>query len=138
MPIIKYPVGRGAYNHRDDVITIQIALSKAKAPNYKTFWPGKIDGRASPEFVDAITIFQHSQRVVANGRIGKNCPTNVRLEKILPKDAKNLAATIGGSKLQTFQSLREEYRDREVFVSGAAIETLPSDSGFRAMKLAIC
>ena len=96
MPVIRYPVGRGAYNHRDDVITIQTALSKAKAPNYKTFWAGRIDGRASADFVDAITIFQHSQRVVANGRIGKNCPTNVRLEKKLPKDAKNLGAKSTG------------------------------------------
>ena len=96
MPVIRYPVGRGAYNHRDDVITIQTALSKARAPNYKTFWAGRIDGRASADFVDAITIFQPAQRVVANGRIGKNCPTNVRLEKILPKDAKNLGAKSTG------------------------------------------
>ena len=66
------------------------ALSQAKVPGVKSFWPGKIDGRPSADLEDAITLFQHSQRIAITGRIGRTCPTCVRLESVLPAAFKGL------------------------------------------------
>ena len=79
-----------ATNQPADVICIQTALSQAKVPGVKSFWPGKIDGRHSADLEDAITLFQHSQRIAATGRIGRTCPTCVRLESVLPAAFKGL------------------------------------------------
>ena len=90
MPVIMSTVGRRATNQPADVICIQTALSQARVPGVKSFWPGKIDGRPSADLEDAITLFQHSQRIAATGRIGRTCPTCMRLESVLPAAFKGL------------------------------------------------
>ncbi|MFP6756852.1 MAG: peptidoglycan-binding domain-containing protein [Alphaproteobacteria bacterium] len=92
MPVIMHPVGRGGYNRREDVICIQTALANAKISGHGSFWTGKIDGKMSPDMMDAITIFQHAVRTPANGRMGKNCPTCQSLEKVLPAALKGMVA----------------------------------------------
>jgi hypothetical protein len=98
LPDIQSTVGRSGQNKREDVMCIQSILAHIKLPTdlrggrQQFYWPGKIDGRNSAALEDAITLFQRSQRLMANGRIGRNCPTNVRLEREAPTKAKRLCA----------------------------------------------
>ena len=92
MPVIMHPVGRGGYNRREDVICIQTALANARVPGHGSFWTGKIDGKMSPDMMDAITLCQRALRTPAVGRVGKNCPTCQSLEKVLPAAFKGMVA----------------------------------------------
>ena len=92
MPVIMHPVGRGGYNRREDVICIQTALANAKISGHGSFWTGKIDGKMSPDMMDAITLCQRAVRTPAVGRVGKNCPTCQSLEKVLPAAFKGMVA----------------------------------------------
>lgn len=100
MPVIMHPVGRGGYNRREDVICIQTALANAKVSGLGPFWQGKIDGKMSPDLMDAITLLQHAVHAPANGRVGKNCPTCMSLERVLPAAFKGMVAEKNGGGSQ--------------------------------------
>jgi peptidoglycan hydrolase-like protein with peptidoglycan-binding domain len=79
-------------NQPDDVKLIQLALSKVRQPGIGPYWPGRIDGKNTPEFEAAILKFQKTQSMTVNGRIGPHCPSNTRLESRLGQNFKNLGA----------------------------------------------
>ena len=72
---IRSNVGLRQPNRKEDVLLVQAALKhlRPRGPR-RSYYDGRLDGRAGPKTSDAILAFQGDQRLQADGRICPNSP----------------------------------------------------------------